>query len=254
MSATQKTPRTPRRYGMVIDLDRCTGCGACVIACAAENNVAPGAARDNDRNSISLLRVFTLNNPTPAGRRAAFLPMMCMQCEHETPCVTVCPQQAVELDVLSGIVEQMPQRCLGCRYCMTACPYHARSFNWGDPSWPAGMEATLNPAVAPRMRGVVEKCDFCQSRLHAAQDAAAVNGSLDPGIYTPACVEACPTQAITFGDWNDPDGALAKSGETFTWLEGLGTQPKVRDRSGQGWLHEMARRGGAAPAKEERHG
>ena len=81
-----------------------------------------------------------------------------------------------------------------------------------------------------------------------------MNGSLDAGIYTPACVEACATQAITFGDWNDPEGALTSSGETFTWLEKLGTKPKVRYRSRQAWLQEMARRGGAAPSKEESHG
>jgi Fe-S-cluster-containing dehydrogenase component len=246
--------RKPRRYGMVVDLDRCTGCGGCLVACAAENNVAPGEARANDRTSISLLRVFAVHNPEPTGLRAAFVPMMCMQCESNTPCVTVCPQQAVELDKMTGIVDQMAQRCLGCRYCMTACPYHARSFNWADPQWPAGMEATLNPTVAPRMRGVVEKCDFCQSRLHAAQDRAAVNGSSDPGIYAPACVESCPTQAIVFGDWNDKEGALAKAGETFTWLEGLGTQPKVRYRSRHSWIKALAARGGSAPAKEATNG
>ena len=90
---------------------------------------------------------------------------MCMHCEHDTPCVKVCPQQAVEVDKATGIVMQMPQRCLGCRYCMTACPYHARYFNWWDPSWPAGMEKSLNPGVAVRMRGVVEKCNLCHARL-----------------------------------------------------------------------------------------
>ncbi len=254
MSTPTVKTRRARRYGMVIDIDRCTGCGACIVACAAENNVAPGGLRDNDRTSISLLRVFTLANPEPAGRRAAFVPLMCMQCEQDTPCVAVCPQQAVELDKMTGIVEQMPQRCLGCRYCMTACPYHARSFNWADPQWPAGMEATLNPTVAPRMRGVVEKCDFCQSRLHTAQDRAAANGSLDPGQYTPACVEACTTQAILFGDWDDPESPVATAGETFAWLVGLGTKPKVRYLSRQPWVAALANRGGAAPRKEGSNG
>jgi molybdopterin-containing oxidoreductase family iron-sulfur binding subunit len=103
------------------------------------------------------------------------------------------------------------------------------------------------------MRGVVEKCDFCQSRLHAAQDRAASHGSLDPGIYTPACVEACPTRAITFGDWNESNGALTKAGETFAWLEGLGTKPKVRYRSNQPWVKAIADRGGAATGKEVSH-
>ena len=110
MTASKKT----RRYGMVIDLDRCTGCGACVLACAAENNVAAGPARATRRTGITLMRVH------PVAEGAAFIPVLCMQCEHETPCVSVCPQQAVEVDRATGIVTQMPQRCLGCRYCMTA--------------------------------------------------------------------------------------------------------------------------------------
>lgn len=261
--STARVARKPRRYGMVIDIDRCTGCGACVIACAAENNLAPAHGRATERTGVTLVRVVTLSSAESPGtgfgqpRMAAYMPLMCMQCEHETPCVSVCPQQAVEVDRLSGIVEQMPQRCLGCRYCMTACPYHARSFNWADPQWPAGMEATLNPAVAPRMRGVVEKCDFCQSRLHAAQDEAAMNGRSDPGAYTPACVDACPTGAIVFGDWNDPESPVsqaAASEETFVWLEKLDTQPKVRFHSRQPWIRAMAARGGAAPAKEVSHG
>jgi molybdopterin-containing oxidoreductase family iron-sulfur binding subunit len=240
---------------MVVDIDRCTGCGACVIACAAENNVAPAVERATYRTGVTLLRIVSLSAPDAA--RAACMPMMCMQCEDETPCVSVCPQQAVEVDKLSGIVEQMPQRCLGCRYCMTACPYHARVFNWADPAWPKGMEAALNPDVAPRMRGVVEKCDFCQSRMNAAQDKAAMQGSSDPGAYTPACVEACATRAITFGDWGEPQGTLASAkaaGGTFAWLEQLGTAPKVRYRTQQPWIHALAKRGGAAPQEEVQRG
>ena len=102
----------------------------------------------------------------------------------------------MDVDPETGIVGQMPERCLGCRYCMTACPYHARYFNWWDPAWPAGMEKTLNPDVAPRMRGVVEKCNFCHGRLHAAKTKAAAAGKreIDPADYVPACVEACPAE------------------------------------------------------------
>ena len=255
MTATKPQGRKAHRYGMVVDIDRCTGCGACVIACAAENNVAPAVQRATYRTGVTLLRIVSIGAPDAA--RAAYMPMMCMQCENETPCVSVCPQQAVEVDKLSGIVEQMPQRCLGCRYCMTACPYHARVFNWADPAWPKGMEVALNPDVAPRMRGVVEKCDFCQSRMNAAQDKAAMQGTSDPGSYTPACVEACPTHAISFGDWNDPQGTLASGAAahgTFAWLEQLGTQPKVRYRTGQPWIHALAKRGGAAPPEEVQRG
>ena len=165
------------RYGFVIDLDRCTGCGACMVACAAENNVPPAPPRATPRTGLTPMLVRKVSNGMEgAARREAFIPIACMHCGNETPCVSVCPQQAVEVDKATGIVVQMPQRCLGCRYCMTACPYHARYFNWWDPAWPVGMEKSLNPGVAVRMRGVVEKCNMCPARLHSAQEKAAAAG------------------------------------------------------------------------------
>jgi molybdopterin-containing oxidoreductase family iron-sulfur binding subunit len=189
---------------MVVDLDRCTGCGACSVACAVENNVAPGDPAVTERTSVSWLRVARVTDP--ADTRAAFVPLPCMQCGKKTPCVSVCPQKAVEVDAASGVVGQIPVRCLGCRYCMAACPYHARSFNWFDPVWPAEMKESLNPDVSTRTRGVVEKCNFCFHRLQAARAKAAAAGSRDvaPGDYVPACVEACPAGAIVFGDLGDP--------------------------------------------------
>jgi molybdopterin-containing oxidoreductase family iron-sulfur binding subunit len=240
---------------MVIDVDRCNGCGACMVACAVENNVPPGPPEANYRTGITPMRVEAASNgKNGSGAGVRFLPVMCMQCEHETPCQTVCPQQAVELDKNTGIVFQMAQRCLGCRYCMTACPYHARYFNWWDPQWPEGMERTLNPDVAPRMRGVVEKCNFCHGRLQAAQDEAVHAGQkLREVKYTPACVEACPTRAITFGDLNDPESEvskLAKSKESFRLLEQLGTEGKVYYKSEQEWVRALANRGGRSPKSQ----
>ncbi|MBK9167323.1 MAG: 4Fe-4S dicluster domain-containing protein [Bryobacterales bacterium] len=244
--------RAPRRYGMVIDLDRCSGCGACMVACSAENNVPPAHPQATERTGITLLRVVQVKDA--ASRGVAFIPMMCQQCGDDTPCMTVCPQQAVEVDKLTGVVEQMPQRCLGCRYCMTACPFQARFFNWWDPEWPAGMETTLNPGAAPRMRGVVEKCDFCQSRMHAAEDKAAMEGSRE-FEYTPACVEACPTRAIVFGDLNDPESDVSRQARnSFRFLERLGTGPKVYYRSRRPWLRTLASRVGAPPKKENGNG
>src|ERR1039457_3385036 len=135
-------------------------------------------------------------------------------------------------------------RCLGCRYCMTACPYHARYFNWWDPAWPQGMEKSLNPGVAVRMRGVVEKCNLCHARLHSAKEKAAAAGKreIDPADYVPACVEACPTAAIHFGnlaDKDDPVSREAHSPDAFRFLERIGTEPKVYYKSGEAWVRAL---------------
>ena len=216
-----------KRYGMTIDIDRCTGCGACMAACAVENNIPPVASA-NDRKGITPIRVYRVDNGADGpARREAFVPVLCQQCGEETPCVSVCPQNAVDIDPKTGIVGQMPQRCLGCRYCMAACPYHARYYNWWDPKWPEGMEQTLNPDVAPRMRGVVEKCNFCHGRRHAAEQSGAAE-------YLPACAEACPTRAIHFVDLN----AQAPAPGHFRLLERLGTEPKIYYRSRKEWVRE----------------
>ncbi|MGD0002253.1 MAG: 4Fe-4S dicluster domain-containing protein [Bryobacteraceae bacterium] len=239
---TSQTGKTKAaRYGMVVDLDRCNGCGACMLACAVENNVPPAAPGATDRTGITPLRVYRYENEG----RVVFVPIMCQHCEIDTPCVAVCPQQAVELDPATGIVGQIPQRCLGCRYCMAACPYHARYFNWSDPEWPAGMERALNPAVAPRMRGVVEKCNMCHGRWHEARELAAARGESGPVAYTPACVEACPARAITFGDLNDEASLvaqMARQNEAFRWLESIGTGSKVYYRSRREWVRESSRK------------
>jgi menaquinone reductase, iron-sulfur cluster-binding subunit len=232
------------RYGMSIDVDKCTGCGACMIACAVENNVPP-LPQANERTGITWIRVFRVDNGEQGpARRSAFLPVLCQQCGNDPPCAAVCPQQAVQVDPKTGIVGQMPERCLGCRYCMTACPYHVRYFNWWDPKWPAGMEATLNPDVAPRMRGVVEKCNFCHGRWHAAKARAATQGRRDiaPGDYTPACVESCPAGAIRFLDLN----AASPENGSFRLLEELGTDPKIYYRSKRDWVRQVATAPGEA--------
>lgn len=227
------------RYGMTIDADRCNGCGACMVACAVENNIPPAGPGTTDRTGITWIRVFK------AG--PAFFPVLCQQCGSETPCVSVCPQKAVEVDPATGIVGQMPERCLGCRYCMAACPYHARYFNWHDPVWPAGMEKTLNPDVAPRMRGVVEKCNFCHGRWHAAKQQAAAEGRDTSAVeYTPACAEACPTKAIQFGDL----AKLPRPAGSFRLLESLGTEPKIYYHSKRAEVRDMA----VAPGKETDRG
>jgi menaquinone reductase, iron-sulfur cluster-binding subunit len=241
------------RYGMVVDIDGCNGCGACTLACAAENNIPPVPERATSRTGLAWMRVERLTDRSPEGTpRVAFVPMMCQHCGRDTPCVHVCPQNAVEVDPKTGIVAQIPVRCLGCRYCMAACPFHARAFNWWDPQWPKGMEDTLNPGVSTRSRGVVEKCNLCHGRLQAARERAAAAGreelTAEDG-YLPACVESCPNGAILFGDLDDPKSDVARAvatGRPFRWLDALGLDTKIYYTSEQPFVRKLARsnRGG----------
>jgi molybdopterin-containing oxidoreductase family iron-sulfur binding subunit len=214
------------RWGLVIDLDRCTACQACVVACKHENNVAfstPAVAQDG--------RLMTWIQIVPVETRggAAALPLMCQQCDRP-PCADVCPTSATYRNP-EGIVAQIYPRCIGCRYCTNACPYAVKVFNWTAPEWPDAMAAMRNPDVSVRPKGVVEKCTFCHHRLQAAREQARAAGrDLGPDDYVPACVQTCPSEAMVFGDLDDPHSevaALADSPRAFRWMEELGTKPKV---------------------------
>jgi molybdopterin-containing oxidoreductase family iron-sulfur binding subunit len=246
-----------KKYGMVIDLDKCTGCGACMVSCMAENNV-PFREDDTDKLlSVSWMRVYRLGNGKPFPQvEECYLPRPCQQCEGHaghSPCVSVCPATATDYDMRTGIVSQIPTRCFGCRYCMAACPYHVRQFNWWDPIWPDGMERMLNPNVSVRMRGVVEKCGFCFHRYQLATGKAYLEGrrELDEGEYQTACTQACPAGAILFGDLNNPTHAVHKIAQpdsahggrprnpkAFRLLERLGTNPKVYYLSSKEWVRK----------------
>jgi Fe-S-cluster-containing dehydrogenase component len=218
------------KLGMVIDLDRCTGCRSCVVACRVENNV-PDAGRDETGRGrsirwIELLTTVTGEYPDVC---ASIFPRPCNHCEHPA-CIKVCPVGATYLNE-DGVVAQIYSRCIGCRYCTVACPYTARSFNWFTPEYLPPLDRALNPDVPVRPRGVVEKCTFCVQRIRAAREQAREEGrDLADGDIVTACQEVCPAQAISFGDLDDPDSrvsGLARSKRAFRLLEEVGTHPKV---------------------------
>lgn len=215
------------RWGLVIDLDRCTGCQACVIACKHENNVpfsTPEAvAADHHTTWIQLVGAQL------SGRRSTPLPLMCQHCDG-APCTYACPTSATYMTP-EGIVAQIYPGCIGCRYCMNACPYGVKVYNWTKPEWPDSMVAMVNPDVSRRPKGVVEKCTFCHHRLIDARERARAAGrELAPGDYVPACVQTCPAEAMVFGDLDNAASevtALAGSPRAFRLMEELGTRPKV---------------------------
>ena len=235
-----------RKWGMVIDLDKCTGCGACVMSCQAENNVSPQEDATNKLRAHTWLFIYRLSNGKNYPEHATvYLPRPCMQCARPT-CTEVCPVIATEKNEDGGIVSQITPRCIGCRYCMASCPYHARYFNWFDPYWPGDLAEALSPDVSTRPRGVVEKCSFCHHRWMLAKDKAIANGE-DPldiaeSEYQTSCAEACPNGAIFFGDLKNPDhkvNQLSKSPFAFRLLERLGTEPQVYYLSTREWVRRL---------------
>jgi Fe-S-cluster-containing dehydrogenase component len=219
-------------YGMVIDLNKCTLCQTCVTACKVENNVQVVTPEDaaNGR-AMFWMRMMSLEHEgTYPQIRPKTAPMTCMQCD-EPPCIKVCPVRATyKRD--DGIVAQVYPQCIGCRYCMANCPYTVKVFNWSRAEQPAELDRRHNPDVSVRPVGVVEKCTFCHHRMQAGSEKAkAEHRSFEPGDYIPACVEACPVQAIVFGDLEDGKSPVAKAthdDRVFGLLEELGTVPKVR--------------------------
>ncbi|MDH3402687.1 MAG: 4Fe-4S dicluster domain-containing protein [Acidobacteriota bacterium] len=218
------------RWGMAIDLDRCTGCGSCMAACHQENNLtAVGPSEAALDRVFHWLRVLPEVSEAHAEVTVTYTPQLCVQCD-KPPCVRVCPVHATYLSD-EGIVAQIYARCIGCRYCMAACPYNAKVFNWYEPQWPGQLQAKANPDVSLRYKGVVEKCTFCHHRvLKAREDAALAGRGLRDGDVSTACEDSCPAKAIVFGDLDDPASRvsrLARSPRASRHHEDLGTEPKV---------------------------
>jgi molybdopterin-containing oxidoreductase family iron-sulfur binding subunit len=240
IAEANKLGRKRHAWGMVIDLDRCSGCGACTVACRIENNVPVlGPEPENQGARIEWMSLLW-REPEDPGGLPELIPFPCQHCE-DAPCTKVCPVGATYRDP-EGFTAQIWDRCIGCRYCMVACPYSRRSFNWTEPQWPAEMVQYLNPDVATRARGVVEKCTFCHHRIQDLRERVALEGREmrdDDLRRLPACAAACPAEAIAFGDHMDEEGTMsrmARSPRAFRLLDHLGTRPRVvylkRDRRG----------------------
>jgi molybdopterin-containing oxidoreductase family iron-sulfur binding subunit len=229
--ARRGTSERPAKWGMAIDLDLCTACGACAVACSSENNVPLLVEGPGSEGTGIHWMDFLVRESAHGGGPPEVLPTPCMHCDN-APCTKVCPVGATYVDE-EGIVAQIWDRCIGCRYCQAACPYSRRYFNWQAPQWPESLKSCLNPDVATRPNGVVEKCTFCQHRIRAARETARREERTlrDADVVRlPACAQACPASAIVFGDLNDESSLvtrLARSPRASRLLEHLGTRPKV---------------------------
>ena len=251
------------RWGMTVDLSSCIGCGSCLIACQSENNVpvvgkdevrrgremhwlridryfasdeeaAVGTRKDDDTFSFDKAEIAALNP------KVVHMPMMCHHCNH-APCETVCPVAATTHSN-EGLNQMAYNRCIGTRYCANNCPYKVRRFNWFNyPSYKKFTEfnpaqddlgrMVLNPDVTVRTRGVMEKCSFCVQRIQATKLVAKKDGRpVKDGEFSSACADACPTNAIIVGDWNDVKSTVRKSSSdnrAYQALEEVGVKPNV---------------------------
>jgi Fe-S-cluster-containing dehydrogenase component len=219
------------RWAMVIDLDLCTACQACVVACHAENNVPTvGEEEVSKGRSMHWIRIERYWRGEGSYLKADFMPLLCQQCQ-SAPCEPVCPLYATIHDPNDHVNIQVYNRCSGIRYCGVNCPYKVRMFNWFNPYFPEPLNEQLNPDVTVRTRGIMEKCNFCIHRIRRAREEARADGlSLDTHAVQPACVQTCPTDALIFGDLNDPESRvskLARSPRAFVLLEELGTEPSI---------------------------
>ena len=216
------------RWCMAVDLDRCIGCGACVVACYAENNVVTvGREQVSKGRHMAWLNIQRyIEQEEPFVR---FLPMLCQHCD-EAPCESVCPVFAPHHGK-EGINNQVYNRCIGTRYCSQNCPYKVRRFNWLTWKHDPPLEWQLNPDATVRTKGVMEKCSFCIQRIVEAKiKAKSGNRPVRDGEFTTACAQTCPADALVFGNLKDPDSRVARligQARAYQVLGELNTKPAV---------------------------
>jgi molybdopterin-containing oxidoreductase family iron-sulfur binding subunit len=215
------------RWCMVVDLDRCIGCGACVVACYAENNVATvGRNEVLKGREMSWLRIQRYFDRDGSMR---FLPMLCQHCD-TAPCEPVCPVFAPHHGE-DGLNNQVYNRCFGTRFCSQNDPYKVRRYNWFTFTRPSPLDWQLNPDVTVRQKGVMEKCSFCVQRIVAAKfSARREDRKVRDGEFTTACAQTCPADALVFGNLKDPESRVArliKDPRAYQVLRHLNTKPAV---------------------------
>jgi molybdopterin-containing oxidoreductase family iron-sulfur binding subunit len=242
LSMWKMRERTNHSWGMVIDLNACTGCGICVVSCQAENNVPVVGKQEiinsremhwiridryytsdtthesAEKEGVGVIDMYTSMEDPSENPKVVFQPMMCQHCNN-APCETVCPVLATTHSS-EGLNQMTYNRCVGTRYCANNCPYKVRRFNWfsyvENPAFDFNLNSdlgkmVLNPDVTVRARGVMEKCSMCVQRIQEGKLNAKKNNRrpIDGEIET-ACSQSCPADAIVFGDMNDKDSNIAK--------------------------------------------